>query len=183
MNDSSDTGVSAEVFVMRRSLLWRRTLIRIGSLLQKVMVETLVKVLPLPLSRPCHFQVTVKMLSDFDMSQMNEEYRGYKKPTNVLAFQQFDTKDQILTAIKRMRLDQPLHLGDIALSDRTLFQEAYQHQRCLQDHVVHLFIHGMLHLLGYDHQTDEEAEVMESLERELLAARDIDDPYCTDTTH
>jgi probable rRNA maturation factor len=70
-----------------------------------------------------------------------------------------------------------VHLGDIAIANETVIREAREQGRTVSAHLAHLAVHGFLHLLGYDHQTDSEAEHMEGLEREILAVLGISDPY------
>jgi probable rRNA maturation factor len=74
-------------------------------------------------------------------------------------------------------LIQPRHLGDIALAYETCCREAEAENKPLRDHLSHLAVHGFLHLVGYDHDTDDDAEDMEQLEREVLARLGIADPY------
>ena len=71
----------------------------------------------------------------------------------------------------------PVHLGDIAIACETVVREAREQGLTLSNHLAHLAVHGFLHLLGYDHQTDDEAEHMEALEREILSQLGIPDPY------
>ena len=75
------------------------------------------------------------------------------------------------------RVKKPRQLGDIVLAYETIMREAEDGQRPAADHVIHLFVHGMLHLLGYDHEDDGDATVMENREREILARLSISDPY------
>ncbi len=110
-------------------------------------------------------QVTVSLSSDARVRVLNRNWRGKDKPTNVLSF--------------------PMHqptpagylLGDIVLARQTLVREARQQGKSLKQHYVHLLIHGTLHLLGYDHENDPDADVMEAKEIKLLAGLGIPDPY------
>ena len=76
-----------------------------------------------------------------------------------------------------MSSDMPLMLGDIVIARETCEREASEQNKTLINHLVHLIVHGTLHLVGYDHMVDDEAEEMEELERQILAALGIDDPY------
>jgi len=112
--------------------------------------------------------VVVLLCDDGEMRALNKEYRQKNAPTNVLSF----------PAPKAMRIKGVLdHLGDIALGLETCVREARDQGKSLKNHVMHLSVHGALHLLGYDHIADDEAEAMESLERDILKTLGVDDPY------
>ena len=112
--------------------------------------------------------VVVLLCDDAEMRALNKEYRQKNAPTNVLSF----------PAPKDMRIKGVLdHLGDMALGLETCAREAKEQGKSLKNHVLHLSVHGALHLLGYDHIADDEAEAMESLERDILKTLGVDDPY------
>ena len=118
--------------------------------------------------------VVVLLCNDAEMRELNREYRKKDKATNVLSF----------PAPKAMRVKGVLeHLGDVALGLETCVLEAREQGKTLKNHVMHLSVHGTLHLLGYDHMTDEEAEEMESLERDILKGLGVPDPYAQDAGH
>ncbi|MGY4878271.1 rRNA maturation RNase YbeY [Vreelandella aquamarina] len=118
---------------------------------------------------PAH-ELTIRVV-DIDESQaLNRDYRGKDKPTNVLSFP-FEAPPGV---------DLPL-LGDLVICHAVVDQEAQQQHKPLIQHYAHMVIHGTLHLLGYDHIEDDEAEAMEQLERTLLAEFDIPDPYLNET--
>ena len=96
-------------------------------------------------------------------SRLNRDFRGKDKPTNVLSFPAPANPEG--------------HLGDIAIAYGVTAREAETAGKSLADHATHLAVHGVLHLLGYDHETDAEAEVMEPLEDAILAELGIADPY------
>jgi probable rRNA maturation factor len=102
--------------------------------------------------------------------QLNREYRGLDKPTNVLAFPVWEPET-------RVPPDAPALLGDVVLALEPVAQEAAEQEKPLADHLLHLTVHGVLHLLGYDHLTQVEAATMESLERSILAELGVPDPY------
>jgi len=112
-------------------------------------------------------EVSVMLTDDESIRTLNRQWRGKDKPTNVLSF----------PAPEQPGLEGPRHLGDIALAYETLVREAEEESKPLADHFAHLVVHGVLHLLGYDHETDEEADVMEALEVKALAGLGIADPY------
>ena len=112
------------------------------------------------------FEVTVRLVDEEESLALNSEYRGKDKSTNVLSFP-FEAP---------MDLDVPL-LGDLIICTQVVNREAEEQQKTALDHWAHLTIHGILHLRGYDHIDDDEAEEMEALEIQLLASLGISDPY------
>ncbi|MBE1205762.1 rRNA maturation RNase YbeY [Aminobacter carboxidus] len=113
-------------------------------------------------------ELSLVFTDDDAIQSLNAEWRQKDKPTNVLSFPAFP-----------MAPGDPLPpmLGDIVLAYETVVREAELEGKPLENHITHLIIHGLLHLLGYDHETDEEAEEMEALERQALARLAIPDPY------
>ena len=102
------------------------------------------------------------VLADNDFVQaLNKEWRGKDKPTNVLSFPQ----------------DEPMLLGDIILAYETVRDEAKEQDKRFEDHATHLIVHGLLHLLGHDHIEEADAQIMESLEIEILRTLNIKNPY------
>lgn len=110
--------------------------------------------------------VTVVVDDDARIRALNKLWRGLDKPTNVLSFPAPDTQP----GPERM-------LGDIAISYETTAREAAAEGKSFADHMAHLSVHGFLHLLGYDHESDQDAEEMEGLERLILARIGVSDPY------
>ncbi len=107
--------------------------------------------------------VTVLLTGDDEVAELNEQFRHKAGPTNVLSFPAPPNPEN--------------HLGDIALAHGVCACEAAAQGKSLADHLRHLTVHGVLHLAGYDHQTDDEAEAMEALERRVLAGLGVADPY------
>jgi probable rRNA maturation factor len=120
---------------------------------------------------PGPVELSIVLADDETVQGLNRDWRGQDKPTNVLSFAALDDEDapEVPGA--------PLLLGDVVLAWQTIEAEAREAGKPLADHVSHLVIHGVLHLLGYDHQDDDEADEMEALETTLLAALGIADPY------
>lgn len=118
-------------------------------------------------SAPARAEVSLLLTGDEEVRALNARWRGQDKPTNVLSF----------PAAPPDRLSESLTLGDIALAFETLAREAEATGVPLADHYRHLVAHGFLHLIGYDHQMDEEALRMEALETRILARLGVADPY------
>lgn len=115
-------------------------------------------------------EVTIRIVDADESQALNADYRGKHKPTNVLSFP-FEAPPGI---------ELPL-LGDLVICQNVVAQEAQQQHKPLMQHYAHMVIHGTLHLLGYDHIEDADAEAMEQLERRLLARFNIPDPYLSET--
>ena len=115
-------------------------------------------------------ELTVRVVDEDASQSLNATYRQKEKPTNVLSFA-MDTEVPL-----EVRL-----LGDLVICAPVVAQEAEQQGKLLADHWAHMLIHGTLHLLGYDHITDKEAEEMEDIERSILRQFGIPDPYLADS--
>lgn len=113
-------------------------------------------------------EVSMVLTNDPHIQELNKTYRGKDKPTNVLSFPLQEDLNTLATGDM---------LGDIILSFETVLNEAIDQDKKFEHHAAHLMIHGFLHLLGYDHETDEEADEMEKIEIDILKALDIKNPY------
>ena len=113
--------------------------------------------------------LAVMLTDDAGIRTLNREWRGLDKPTNVLSF----------PAASSTQPRGPVHLGDIAIAYETTAREAEAEGKPLAHHLSHLAVHGFLHLIGYDHESEPEAEAMEQLERTVLARLGVPDPYLT----
>jgi probable rRNA maturation factor len=109
-------------------------------------------------------ELAVLLTDDAAVRRLNATWRGLDQPTNVLSFPAAAAPDS-------------QHLGDIAIAFETTAREARNEGKPLADHLAHLAVHGFLHLVGYDHESDAEAETMEQLERDILARLNVPDPY------
>lgn len=119
------------------------------------------------------YAVNVCLSDDATVHKLNREFRGIDRPTNVLSFANIDD-DEFWDSLEDM---EDAELGDIILAFETLQREADIKHISVYAHYCHLLVHGFLHLLGFDHQDDRDAEEMEGLETEILALFSIDDPY------
>lgn len=120
------------------------------------------------LMHPQGAELSIVLTNDDHVQNLNLQWRSIDKPTNVLSFPGEDIRPGEMSGQL---------LGDIVISIDTLKREANLENKSVDDHFCHLIIHGFLHLFGYDHETDEDAETMESLERSILAKLGIADPY------
>ncbi|MCB2080994.1 MAG: rRNA maturation RNase YbeY [Rickettsiales bacterium] len=133
---------------------WQEALPRLEALVQQVGAEVSQKV-------EARGEVAIQCADDTAIKALNAQFRGKDHPTNVLAFPD-ETEGR---------------LGDIILAYETVASEAQAQHKSFANHTAHLVLHGLLHLLGYDHQSDTEAEAMEQFEIEILARMGIPNPY------
>lgn len=113
-------------------------------------------------------EISVVLSDDEHIRELNKHHRGMDKPTNVLSFPPARVKTPA---------GMPRFLGDIVLAFETVAREAADESKTIENHLSHLVVHGVLHLLGYDHEDEDEAETMEARERQILAKLGIPDPY------
>ena len=113
-------------------------------------------------------EVAIVLTDDSGIRTLNRDWRGIDKPTNVLSF------PAVQTPAGRAP---PRMLGDIAIAYEITRREAESEHKPFAHHLSHLAVHGFLHLIGYDHETDADAEKMENLERSILASLGVPDPY------
>jgi len=114
-------------------------------------------------------EITIRIVDEAESHDLNLTYRDKDKPTNVLSFP-FECPDEV---------ELPL-LGDLVICRQVVEREATEQGKPLEAHWAHMVVHGCLHLLGYDHIEDDEAEEMESLEAEIMLSLGFADPYAAD---
>lgn len=126
---------------------------------------------------PDHGDVDISVLltDDGRIQILNRDYRGKDSPTNVLSFGVLES------GTRPPRVDKnalhPYVLGDIVMSYDTIIEQAKSAQKPIENHIAHMMVHGLLHLLGHDHENDDDATLMESLETRILAGKGISNPY------
>ncbi len=148
---------------------WRR-IPKLRARLEKAAAVTLAH-LPKNLRFPC--TATLLLADDKTIRQLNRDFRGFDRPTNVLSFPQFAPRELTKKGKKR----EPVTLGDVVIAYQYVVAEAEKDRKPLINHVTHLLIHGLLHLFGYDHAADAEADSMERLEKRIMAKLGLPDPY------
>ena len=114
-------------------------------------------------------EVSVRIVGEQEIRKLNRDYRQRDYATNVLSFPTGD--------IEGLPAEAPNALGDIVVCAAVIADESAQQGKSAEDHWAHMLVHGTLHLMGYDHQTEEDAAAMEALEVSILAASGIADPY------
>jgi len=150
------------VEIVRRAEIWERLAVSDAALARAARAAFLAA------PRAGAFEVTLVLTDDAEMRALNRAWRGKDAATNVLSFP---------AGAVGGRGDEPCPLGDVVLAAQTVQREAEAQGLSLADHISHLVIHGMLHLLGFDHEAEANAERMEALETKVLAGLGIADPY------
>lgn len=112
------------------------------------------------------YELTLRIVNKNEIQTLNKTYRHKDKPTNVLSFP-FEAPAQVQLPL----------LGDVVICHDVVLEEAHQQQKTIENHWAHMVIHGVLHLIGYDHMDDSEAQSMENLEIQILNKLNIADPY------
>jgi probable rRNA maturation factor len=123
--------------------------------------------------RPARAEISLVLADDATVRALNKRWRGKDTATNVLSFASGDPPTP----------PHPTLLGDVVLAYETVAREAAEQGKDLADHLAHLVAHGVLHLLGFDHEKDREARRMEALERRVLAGLGVADPYARERAH
>jgi len=162
---SSSDPSDVEIAVRAASRRWRAGLPAAQAILERAARAAVAAALNQPKRS---LEISFLLGDDARIRRLNRDYRGQDRPTNVLAFPAEDDAPAP---------GEPRLLGDVALAFETVQREAAEQGKNLADHVSHLAVHGVLHLLGYDHVTRVEAARMERLETAILAGLGVPDPY------
>lgn len=164
-----------------QSVLPGEALVELEKLIQQAVHETF-KVVVESVPRfqnlwtyPC--ELSFCLSNDAQVHQLNHHYRGKDKATNVLSFPSETQAALYSLPAHGGDKEVPLALGDVILALETIQREAAEQGKNFRDHFTHLLIHGILHLLGFDHEEDKEAEAMETLEVFILTQIGIISPY------
>ena len=166
---SRSSGASPlEIEIVRHSELWDSIEVS-GDALSRAALAAFAATSAAP-DAPC--EVTLVLTDDDEMRELNRTWRGKDSSTNVLSFPAGEPVGEAH--------GEPSPLGDIVLAGETVIEEAKVKGIPAADHAAHLVVHGMLHLLGFDHERDADAERMEALETKVLAGLGIADPYAGD---
>ncbi len=130
------------------------------------------------------FELSILLTNNPRMLDLNSQFRDKEKATNVLSFpheelnwQDLRLNDAVTKNTKRQANLPYVYLGDIAFGYETIYHEALEQKKTFENHFIHLLIHSILHLIGFDHQNDEEANIMENLEIKILNYFNISSPY------
>ncbi|MBW4710340.1 rRNA maturation RNase YbeY [Roseobacter sp. YSTF-M11] len=140
-------------------------------------IATTLEHLALPVERA---ELSLLACDDARIAELNAEFRGKEGATNVLSWPAVDLAADTageMPAAPTPNFDGSLELGDIAIAFETCAREAAELGKPLDDHATHLIVHGLLHLLGYDHIRDPDATLMQAMETEILGKMGLDDPY------
>ena len=166
-----DPEPSVDIVVILDKPCWGGSVAEWEILIQPAILETLRQ------AQWAHSaEINILLTDDTRIHELNKSHRGIDKPTNVLSFPSFEPHEIFSVNIGNESLE-PMVLGDIALSYETIQKESLAQNKTFDHHLIHLAIHGVLHLLGFDHEKDEDATVMESLEVKILSSLKIPNPY------
>lgn len=123
-------------------------------------------------------EISISLVSNAQIKKINAEFRDKDKPTNVLSFPALDEELIREIGLKKLIKNDPyLFLGDIIIAYETVHKESLAQKKNFTNHLTHLILHSILHLIGYDHEDDEMAEEMEKLEIKILKKLNIKNPY------
>lgn len=153
--------------------VWNNLLPDVAALSEQLFALTIATVDPEILRDKKEVIVNLALSDDEEVRELNCQFRNNDKPTNVLSFANIDD-DEFWQALDHTR---EVELGDIIISASTMAAQSKEQEISLHDHYCHIFVHGLLHLLGYDHMEAEEAAEMEALEVHILQSVNIANPY------
>lgn len=160
---------------IKNEAAWRQAVTSVRPTVKKAVWAALDSQLHLP---PGPVQLSILLTNDAEVRRLNKLWRGQDKPTNVLSFPADQFRSGKREKNRKSRPQQgPILLGDVVIARQTILREARSEKKTPRAHMTHLVVHGVLHLLGYDHEQLKAAAIMEKLERQVLASLKIADPY------
>lgn len=166
-----DSELTHDIIVIVDKPCWKKPKLQWSTIIQPVVLETLNQ------AKWTHkAEISILLTDDSKMTTLNRTYRSVNKPTNVLSFPSLDILE-ISNLIKGSGVQETIILGDVVLAYETIEHESIQQNKTFLDHLLHLVVHGVLHLLGFDHEKDKDAAIMESLEVKILSCLNIRNPY------
>ena len=184
MNDDPESHSSSVIDVATLDPLWSESLPACAALAERAVRQALeVARIATPPANPAARSLTlveeisIVLADDETVRSLNRDYRGKDRATNVLSFPADDSSAQLTGPEAGQGSGMPRLLGDVVLARETLEREAAAQNKTLDAHFMHLVIHGVLHLLGFDHEADREAEIMERLESQAMGRLGLTDPY------
>lgn len=134
--------------------------------------DTVIKVLKYKISKKKIIELSITFTNDKEIQKINKQFRNCDKATNVLSFPMYESE-----FLNVLQFEDYLPIGDVILSYDTILKESLEQEKTFEDHLIHLVVHSILHLFGFDHVGDADAEEMESLEVEILGVLGIENPY------
>ena len=138
-----------------------------NDLVEEVEVEALCTFAMEQEGKPAESEVSVTFVDNEEMARLNTEYRGIEGPTDVLSFECDNIEDELTAARSQ---EEPYELGDIVIAPEVALAQSEDYGTSVAEEIELLLVHGILHLCGWDHMEDEEAEAMEAREQEILQA-------------
>ena len=179
MNDDPDSSWPPQIEVTVRDPAWLRAMPDVETLAAQAAAAVLSTARRTGIFPSGAVEASLTLADDALSQELNHRYRHRNEPTNVLSFPALDD------GARRRLGDQagevpPVLLGDVVIARQTTLREAQEQGKRAHDHLCHLVVHGMLHLLGYDHLEEPAAEEMERLEARILATLGVADPYLID---
>lgn len=173
-----------DVSMSKEDGCWLGTATPNASDLKRIVETALAHIVPsldlhVPTSSP-GIEISFLFSCNAQIQILNKEYRAKNRPTNVLSFPQAELSTESLK--EALLFEESLILGDIAFAEETIRDEANEQNKAFSDHLTHLIVHGVLHLMGYDHIEEDEANQMEALEIEILEKLNIKNPYFVSDT-
>lgn len=166
--------MAIDVQILINEKLWRQ---KITSRQIKALVKKIIINLD-PIFSNNHSEISILLTNDQNIQELNKNYRSKDQPTNVLSFPLIDGKKIKNGNLKKLTIQNaPILLGDIVIAYQTLLKESQEQTKSFEEHLTHLLIHSILHLIGYDHIKDSDAKIMENLEIKMLKEMGIKNPY------